>query len=83
MTIEPEDSSVQDAMRDWMEAAQRPQPVLTNSELKKVRLLLDQTEKNKWLRNQIKVGLPWIITLLASLSAGWKWIVEAIIGHKL
>lgn len=79
MADEAEDLS--DQMRQWMEAAQRPQPPLTNTELRQVRALLDSTAKTAWLKKRIYVALPWVTTLLVSLGAGWKWIVSLITGH--
>lgn len=82
MATEGDDDDIQNRMREWMEAAQSPQLPLSNAELKKVRLLLDTTEKTRWLRKQIYVAAPWITTVVISLAAGWRWIVEFITGHK-
>jgi aminoglycoside phosphotransferase len=80
MASDPE-NEIQEQMRDWMEAAQRPEPPLTNRELKSVRELLDERSKTKWLRKQALVLLPVISAIVAAIAAGWKWLASILSGH--
>jgi hypothetical protein len=68
----------QDQLRDFMESAQKPQPPLNNTELKKVRLLLVDKERREWLWKRFKVLAPWILSIVTSVAAGAKWIIETL-----
>lgn len=79
MATEPE-NDIQERMRDWMDAAQKPEAPLSNTELRNVRLVLESVGRRKWLLKQIYVAAPWLITVFVGVSAGWRWIVAQITG---
>lgn len=83
MSVEDVSDSTRDQLVQWMEAAQKPQPPLTNTELKQIRELLEARKRSAWIKKQIFVLTPWITTVIISIGAGWNWLVGFITGHKV
>jgi len=62
-----------------MEAApRRPEPPLTNDELRWFRRFRKDREHRLWLRKQVFVLAPIITTVVVSAIAAWKWIAPFI-----
>lgn len=55
---------------EWMEAAQRPQSPLSNTELTQLRSMLDEFNKAAWFRRKLLLYTPVVITVFSAIGSG-------------
>ncbi len=52
----------------------QPQGPFTDNELKRLRQLLQDDDRATWLRKQIRVFTPWVVTVVAGIWALAEWL---------